>query len=166
MCLNFNSQITPTLLFVGILNAIPSGLLFHSRLWAICSCGIPFFLRISSAWVRGRLISTYLAVFQSVCSAQWSKTSGNSRSNSFHTVRKHFSPLIQMKRHLGDVRRESSPCMRHQHRWCVIVWSSERDSQVWWVFPVIPTALCRGHIYPIPYCWWSYFASSSTGNSA
>ena len=55
MRLNSSRQITPTLVFVGILNAIPSGLLFQSRSWVICSCGIPFFLRISSDWVKGPL---------------------------------------------------------------------------------------------------------------
>ena len=64
----------------------------------------------------------------------WLKTFGNSWSSSFHTVRKHFSLLIQMKRHLEDAKCESSPCMRCQHRWCVIVWSSERVSQVCWMW--------------------------------
>ena len=118
MSLNSNSQITPTLVFVGFLSVIPSGLLFQSRLWVICSCGIPFFLCIFSVWVRGRLISPSLV---------------------FHTVRKHFSPLIQIKLHLGDARRERSPCMRRQHRWCVIVWSSERTSQVCWMCPKVWT---------------------------
>ena len=44
MCLNSSRQITPTLVVVGILNAIPSGLLFQSLSWVICSYGIPFFL--------------------------------------------------------------------------------------------------------------------------
>jgi hypothetical protein len=39
--LNSSRQITPTLVFVGILNAIPSGHLFLNRSWMICSCGIP-----------------------------------------------------------------------------------------------------------------------------
>ena len=136
--LNSSSQITPDLVFVGILNAISSGVfLLQSRSWVICSCEIPFFLRISSTCLKGRLNSVSLATFQSVWSTHWSKTSGNSWSSSFHTVWKHFSLLIQMKHHLEDARRESSPCMSRQHRWCVIVWSSERVSQVCLMWPKV-----------------------------
>jgi hypothetical protein len=137
MRLNSNRQITPVPPFVGTLNEIPSGLLFQSRSWAICSWGFPFCLRISSIWVKGRLNSISLAVFQSVCFANRLKIFGNSWSSSFHTVRNHFSLLIQMKCYLEDAKRESSPCMRHQHRWCVIVWSSERVSQVCWMWPKV-----------------------------
>ena len=137
MRLNSSRQVTPTLVFVGILKAIPSGLLFQSRSWAICSCGIPVFLRISSSWVKGRLNSMSLVSFQNVCSTHWSKTIGNSWSSSFHTVRKHFPLLIQTKHHLEGARRESSPCKSLQHRWCVIVWSSERASQVCWMWPKV-----------------------------
>jgi hypothetical protein len=137
MRLNSSSQTTPVLVFVGILKAIPSGLLFQSLSWVMWSCGIPFSLRLSAVWVRGRLTSVSLPVFQSVCSTHWWKTAGNSWSSSFHTVRKHFSLLIHTKRHLEGARRESSPCMSLQHRWCVIVWSSERGSQVWWMWPSV-----------------------------
>ena len=137
MRLNSSRQITPVLVFVGILNATPSGLLFQSLSWAICSCGIPDFLRLSSVWVRGRLISVSLAAFQSVCSAHRSKNAGNSWSSSCHTVRKHFSLLIHTKLHLEGVRRESSPCMSRQYRWCAFVWSSERASQVCWMWPSV-----------------------------
>ena len=137
MHLKSSRQITPVLVFVGILKATPSGLLFQSLSWAICSCGIPDFLRLSSAWVRGRSNSVSLAEFQSVCSAHRSKTAGNSWASSFHTVRKHFSPLIHTKRHLEGARRESSPCISRQHRWCAIVWSSERASQVCWMWPSV-----------------------------
>ena len=125
------------MVFVGILKATPSGLLFQSLSWAICSCGIPDFLRLSSSWVRERFNSVSLAAFQSVCSVHRSKTAGNSWASSFHTVRKHFSPLIHMKRHLEGARRERSPCMSRQYRWCVIVWSSERASQVCWMCPSV-----------------------------
>ncbi len=67
---NSSRQITPDFVFVGILNAISSGLLFHSRSSAICSWEIPCCLRIISARVIGRCISESLAVFHSVCSAQ------------------------------------------------------------------------------------------------
>ncbi len=182
MRLNSSRQITPVLVFVGILNAIPSGLLFQSRSWATCSCGIPVFLHISSTWVKGRLNSVSLPSLQSVCSVHWSKTTGNSWSSSFHTVRKHFSLLIHTKRHLEGARCENSPCMSRQHRWCVIVWSSEKDSHVCWMWPKVwmgraPSVVnlpCdfhnassyRDHICLIPCCWWSCFTRNSTGNSA
>ena len=135
--LNSSRQITPALVFVCILNVMPSGLLFQNRSWAIFSCGIPVFLHISSTWVKGRLNSVSLAVFQSVCSTHWSKTTGNSWSSPFHTVRKYFSLLTQMKHHLEDTRCESSPCMSRYDRWCTMVWSSERASQVCWMCPKV-----------------------------
>ncbi len=64
MRLNSSRQITPDLVFVVILKATPSGLLFQSLSWAICSCGIPDFLHLSSSWVRGRFNSVSLPVFQ------------------------------------------------------------------------------------------------------
>ena len=100
-----------------------------------CSCGVPVCLRISSVWLKGLLNS----VFHHVSSTHWSKTFGNSWSSSFHTVRKHFSLLTQMKCHLEDVRCERSPCMSRQYRWCVMVWSSERASQVRWMCPKVWT---------------------------
>ena len=168
MRLNSMKQITSALVFVGILNVIPSGLLFHSLSCVIFSCGTPSFLFISFAGVRGHVISFSLAVFHSVCSTQWSKTSGNSWSSTFHIVRKHFPPLIQIKYHLGKTRSESSPCMRHHHRWCVIVWSnrwklgglslscSRLVSTINW--------LCRGRETSTFTEWssrWSYFVGSS-----
>ena len=47
MRLNSIKQIQPALVFVGILIAIPSGLLFHNQSCAICSCRTPSFLFIS-----------------------------------------------------------------------------------------------------------------------
>ena len=44
MRLNSIKQIQPALVFVGILIAIPSGLLFHNQSCAICSCRTPSFL--------------------------------------------------------------------------------------------------------------------------
>ena len=84
--LNSNKQITPALVFVGILNAMPSGLLFHSLSCTIFSCETPSLLFFASAGVRGRSISVSLAVFLSVCSKHGSKTSGNSCASSFHIV--------------------------------------------------------------------------------
>ncbi len=134
MCSNSSRQITPDFVFVGILNAIPSGLLFQSRSSSICSWKIPCCLRVVSARVNGRCISESLDVFHSVISTQWLNTSGNSWTSSVQTVRKLFPLLIQIKHQTEDTSRKSSPWMRCQHRWCVIVWISERVSQVLCVF--------------------------------
>ena len=53
MTLNSIKQITPDLVFVGILNEMSSGLLFHSLSCAIFSCGTPCLLFFSSTGVRG-----------------------------------------------------------------------------------------------------------------
>ncbi len=81
-----------------------------------------------------------LDVFQIVCSTQWSKNFGKSWSNFLHIVRKHFSALILIivKCHLGEASRESSPCVRRQHRWRDIVWSSDRSSEVCWMWLIGP----------------------------
>ena len=88
----------------------------HQILSYLVSCGWvlhlrrgPRSLRITSSWVKGCLNSIW----------------------------KHFSLLIQMTSHLEDTKREISPCMSHQHLWCVIVWSSERVSQVCWMWPKV-----------------------------
>jgi hypothetical protein len=68
--LNSMKKITPDLGFVGILNTIPSGLLFHSLFSTIFRVEPLNLLFVLSDGVRGRFISVSLSVFQSVCSAQ------------------------------------------------------------------------------------------------
>ncbi len=67
---NSSRQITLDFVFVGILNAILSGLLLYSRSSAICSWEIPCCPRIISTRVNGCCISESPAVFHNVCSAQ------------------------------------------------------------------------------------------------
>jgi hypothetical protein len=125
MRLNSSRQITPDFVSVGILNAIPSGLLSQSRSSVICSWEIPCCLRIIIARVNGCWISGSLVAFHRVCSAQWLNNSGNSWASSVQTVRKLFSLLIQIKR----LRR----CAEYGLE------SELEDLTLWWTFPAIST---------------------------
>ena len=105
-----NSRMTssPVFSLVGILIANPSGLLFHSLSRKISSIGVPVFRFLSSASVKGRVFSCPMVAFSRVCTEHQLKTSGNSSSKSFQTVRRFFSPLTQTNLHLEDARRCNS----------------------------------------------------------
>ncbi len=63
---------------------------------------------LSSASVMGRFISWSMAAFSRVCAEHRLNISGNSCPSSAQIVRRLFSPLLQMKRHLEDARRSNS----------------------------------------------------------
>ncbi len=137
--MRLNSKMTsspPSVSSVGFLIANPSGRLFHSLSIAIVSSVVPVSRFLLSASVKGWWPTCAVAAFSRSCTEQWLKVSGNSASSSFHVVFSVFSPLMQMNRHLEDARRPNSAWMMiRQHRWCVSVCNSERDSHLCCMWP-------------------------------
>jgi hypothetical protein len=116
---------------------IPSGLIRQNLSFTIVSLHWSPWTLLTSSCVTGRFISWVLGGFHTL-SWDWSNLDLQFLHFEWYFIPNRVGTLfseIHRNFHFGDVNRPSFPWINHQNCWWVSMWTTDRDSHVWCMWP-------------------------------